>query len=187
MKNFRPARFLLLIAALAVALSCSSLYAGCKEDKTSNQGVAVTAAAPFLLSGNGCFWYLPGVNSGSSYDAAALIGNTGTLSMWVSPDWNGCDDDINHYLFDLSSQDGKSIMPFWFWHWLRADIPTRSGKESLNSQIRKGVVKGDWLHIALIWNSNNSSSLYVNGEVTLNITSGTPDSGLLNAIELKRR
>ena len=109
---------------------------------------------------------IPQVKNGTAFsNEGNAIRQSGAISMWIKPDWNGDAGTANYYLFSLRNKAGQEVLPFWFWVWLRADIPTDGGKESLNSRIRNGVVKGDWMHIFLSWNQRYRSSLYVNGQL----------------------
>lgn len=99
------------------------------------------------------------------YPSHGLIGEKGTVSMWVKPYWNGLPENSHYYLFQTRKDNGKEDFRFWFWTWLRGDVPLKTGGSfELKGGTRDSVTRNDWLHVAMVWNRRNWSKIYVNGE-----------------------
>lgn len=100
------------------------------------------------------------------YPSNGLIGEKGTISMWVKPYWNGLPETSHYYLFQTQKDNGQKDFRFWFWTWLRGDVPLKNGGGiiELKGGTRDSVTRNDWLHVAMVWNRRNWSKIYVNGE-----------------------
>lgn len=118
------------------------------------------------------------------YDAGRhFTGDGGTVMFWVSPDWDGYFTDPIHFdtyfLFaalggpevpdfatrDVPPNSGCDRLWLFMWNWLRCDLYEQPGKPlaSLAWRCRNTWMRGDWWHIAITWQSNGWSTLYVNG------------------------
>ena len=104
------------------------------------------------------------------YDARdAFMGAGGTVMFWFRPEWDGVIRDPDRFpfygLFWTGDEHDKSPMRIWQWHWLRADLsPGEGGKSfSLRNRCRGTWLKGDWHHVALVWNEDGWCTLYADG------------------------
>ena len=104
------------------------------------------------------------------YDAGdAFAGTGGTVMFWFRPEWDGqIRDPVNfpwYGLFSSLNGDGGIPLRIWQWHWLRADLwRGESAKSfSLYQRCRGSWLKGDWHHVALVWNEDGWCTLYSDG------------------------
>ncbi|MBT3289559.1 MAG: hypothetical protein HN380_19600, partial [Victivallales bacterium] len=99
----------------------------------------------------------------------AFKGTGGTVMFWFRPEWDGAIQDQKNFpwygLFAARSEDGETPLRIWQWHWLRADLSR--GEEaksfSLYNRCRGGWLKGDWRHVALVWNEDGWCKMYTDG------------------------
>lgn len=115
------------------------------------------------------------------YNGEKLFGKEGTISFWVSPDWDGYFTDPYNFpwYFFFMAVGGKEDADFitkyispknnygrislFMWNWLRCDLHKEDGKGvSLRWKCRNAWMKGDWWYIALTW-KKGEAKLYVNG------------------------
>ncbi len=93
--------------------------------------------------------------------------DAGAFSFWFRPDWEGelRDSMPWYYLLSGIGADGKNKMSVFWWHWLRADLPRRGDLDtmSLNRRARSINHPGDWMHMAIVYNNNGWSTIYING------------------------
>ena len=117
-----------LIAAGAVpelTVSCDGTAEGI--DRSGKSVPAQTAQLEFVpgLSGQ-AIRFKPG--SKLIFEQPGLLGDSGAVSMWVRADWNGWEEtSLNRFLLAALNADGKQLFPFWFWSWLRFDLPRDDG------------------------------------------------------------
>lgn len=100
------------------------------------------------------------------FEHPGLLGDAGAVSMWVRADWNGWEEtSLNRFLLSALNADGKQVFPFWFWNWLRLDLPRDDGSvKSVEAKLIRGnITKNDWVHITAVWNRRNWCAIYLNG------------------------
>ncbi len=99
----------------------------------------------------------------------AFSGAAGTIMFWFRPQWDGKITDPERFpwygLLQGFDEAGEMRLRVWQWHWLRADLPRGGGKNpfSLYNRCRGSWLKGDWHHVALVWNEAGWCKLYVDG------------------------
>ena len=155
-----------LIAAGAVpelTVSCDGTAEGI--DRSGKSVPAQTAQLEFVpgLSGQ-AIRFKPG--SKLIFEQPGLLGDSGAVSMWVRADWNGWEEtSLNRFLLAALNADGKQLFPFWFWSWLRFDLPRDDGSaQSVEAKlVRENITKNDWVHITAVWNRRNWCAIYLNG------------------------
>ncbi len=115
------------------------------------------------------------------YDAGKLFASpAGTVSFWVSPNWDGyISDPIHfpwHFLLNIVGGPANANFPsfgatppqdrlftLFMWNWLRGDVLQKNGKAvSLQWRCRASWMRQDWWYIALTWNGNQEQ-LYLDG------------------------
>jgi hypothetical protein len=100
------------------------------------------------------------------YDGKTLFdGPNGALSFWFKPDWDGRDDLTDRFLLKGWDAQGQEALNFWFWNWLRLDLPRRGlSTANVNSRVmRNSVFKDDWTHIAVVWRQDGWVKLFIDG------------------------
>jgi malectin (di-glucose binding ER protein)/glycosyl hydrolase family 10 len=103
------------------------------------------------------------------YKVDNLFANNGTLMYWFRPDWDGKIFDANklitYYLFNGVDVTGHSKLKMFMWYWLRADLgrPGKMSAVQLIRHCRRGFFKGDWVHLAIVWENGGWNKLFVNG------------------------
>ena len=104
------------------------------------------------------------------YDAGdAFKGAGGTIMFWFRPEWDGEIQDPKHFtwygLFSTWDESGKVPLRIWQWNWLRADLSRGEGGKgfSLYHRCRGSWMKGDWRHVALVWNEDGWCTMYADG------------------------
>ncbi len=105
-----------------------------------------------------------------TYPAANMLETRGgTIMFWFSPGWDGRvksgEKMPSYFMLRGIGKEGKNKFAIWLWHWLRADLPRKAGLKqvSVSRAIRSSFFRGDWLHIALAWDSSGWVRLFVNG------------------------
>ena len=108
------------------------------------------------------------------YPANRLLDSTaGTVMFWVRPDWDGeapgkarISGDPAFYRFF----DGGPKFNLFMYYWLRFDLgvvpqPPADPADSLQvmDRSRGSWMRGDWKHVALTWDTNGWTKLYVDG------------------------
>lgn len=99
----------------------------------------------------------------------AFAGAGGTVMFWFRPEWDGPITDPKRFpwygLFSALDENGKTALRIWQWNWLRADLPRATGMKgfSLYNRCRGSWLKGDWHHVALVWNEDGWCKLYADG------------------------
>ncbi len=99
------------------------------------------------------------------YEAGALFGgHGGTISFWFQPNRDGMADRGWRFLFTGQGADGKTKLNIWLWEWLRVDLPRKEmAPVTINRRMRDYAFKGDWIHVALVWEPSGWTRLYVDG------------------------
>ena len=104
------------------------------------------------------------------YDAGnAFTGTGGTVMFWFRPEWDGTIRDPKHFtwygLFSTRDENGTIPLRIWQWNWLRADLSRGEGAKSfsLYHRCRGTWLKGEWHHVALVWNGDGWCTLYADG------------------------
>ncbi len=99
----------------------------------------------------------------------AFSGDGGTIMFWFRPEWDGEITNPKRFpwygLFQAFNEKGEQILRIWQWNWLRADLPRGEGLKgvSVYNRCRGAWLKGAWHHVALVWDENEWSKLYVDG------------------------
>ena len=155
MKKNLPALAALFASALAFGSTPDLTVSGDgTADGRDASGNAVAAKAEQLE-------FVPGLRGqairfkpGSKllFEHPGLLGDAGAVSMWVRADWNGWEEtSLNRFLLSALNADGKQVFPFWFWNWLRLDLPRDDGSvKSVEAKLIRGnITKNDWVHSSM--------------------------------------
>ncbi len=97
----------------------------------------------------------------------SLLGESGTISFWVCPNWDGDRKEFhNYFAFSTLNSKGEERLPLFFWNWIRFDLMTDDNqKVSVEARaVRESIVRGGWMHVAVIWNRRNWCAFYINGQ-----------------------
>ena len=116
-----------------------------------------------------------------SWPVEGLFGKSGAVMFWFSPNWDAIADDATHFLLKTADAGEKGSLSLFLWHWLRCDISETGGgaQVSVERRNRDNWFRHDWIHLAVVWNTDGTIRLFVNGLPYHASYSWMPDSKLV--------
>ena len=146
------------------------------ENPTSSAGITYQTG----LSGSAAHVADPGYIRYSR--SGNIISTEGTVEFWIKPDWNGDDDPVTQFFFQvgnsfdngmLLSIDGANNLRFIQWGDDPSTPEVETGVERGCASYGGGWQAGNWYHFAATWNgTTHQMRLYVNGQLVSSEDSG---------------
>ena len=121
-----------------------------------------------------------------SWPVEGVFDGSGALMFWFSPNWDAISDSVTRELLKTVNGNGKEKLSLFLWHWLRCDIG-RQGEGApvaIERRNRDNWFRHDWIHLAVVWNTDGTVRLFVNGLPYLSSYSWMPDSKLVPGHDL---